>query len=189
MYATCGGSRMGLHSEYIGFAVFNLLETLHINWFALLDSGHAQLCFFKFYCWWSLKSFTKVKPLRGLSEQFSYFPLSVFHIIFLWIECKCTLQTKCSVQLNMKGSNTYFFLACPSGLWLVKLLWAFSFLQSILKIIVQNRMWKLLGERVRSICLWIVSCSSGSSLNCYVPLSNNTSHPVVLPFLQLFLHN
>lgn len=33
------------HSGYAGFAVFSLLEMLCINWFALLDSGYAQLSF------------------------------------------------------------------------------------------------------------------------------------------------
>lgn len=67
------------HSAYVGFAVFNLLEMLCINWFALLDSGHARLFFCKFYHWWHLKSFTRVKPLRGLTEPFSYFP----HLYFM----------------------------------------------------------------------------------------------------------
>lgn len=146
----------------------------------MLSSG-----FFEFYHWWPLKSFTRVKPLRGLSEPFSYFLLSLFHVIFLCIECKCILQTRCSVQLNMKGSNTYFFLCLSFPVMIVKAARSLSFLQSILKIVGWDRMWKLTGERVRSICLWVVSCSSGGSLNCNVPLSKSTSHPVVLPFLAV----
>ena len=36
-----------------------------------------------------------------------------------------------------------------------------------------------------SLFLVAVSCSSGSSLNCSVPLSKSTSHLVVLPFLTV----
>lgn len=56
------------HSGYVRFAVFNLLQTLRINWFTLLDSGHAQLCFF-----WILPLMASQRPLRAIFVFSSFF--------------------------------------------------------------------------------------------------------------------
>ena len=74
---------------------------------------HSALFFFRVPPLVALQSFTRVKPLWGLSEPFSPFPLSTFLVFFLFIARKRTLQTKHPVQLNVKGSE-HGFLPCFS---------------------------------------------------------------------------
>lgn len=80
---------------------------------SFLNAIHKLICFaglwpcsalfvFKIHHWWPLR----VLPEKNLSEPFLYFTLYICLVFFPFTACKCTLQTKYSLQLNVKGSNT-----------------------------------------------------------------------------------
>lgn len=93
------------HSDDVGFADFNLFEMLLHKLICFPGLWLCSALFFELSTLVALQSFTRIKPLRDLS----YFHLSMFLVFFLFIVCKCTLRTRHSVQLNVKGLNTCFF--------------------------------------------------------------------------------
>lgn len=93
---------------------------------SLRNVMHKLICFAGL--WPRSALFLQVLPLVASQEFYQskasqrshraifIFSPSIFHVIFLCIECKCTLQTEClfSATKHVGIKYVFFFLACPS---------------------------------------------------------------------------
>lgn len=172
MYEMCGDFMMGFSFWICRICSLQSRGNVMHKLICFAGLWPCSALFFKFYHWWPLKSFTRVKPLRAI---FIFPPF--------YISCNFPLyrmqmySAKRMFSAAKHEGIKFFFLSLSFPVTIIKAALSLSFLQRFLKIIGWDRMWKLTGERVRSICLWAVSCSGDSSLKYSVSLCKSEFSP------------